>query len=63
MSNKTLRWKFFPFSLMEKAKRWYNRHIGSSQGDWEVLCSNFCLQFFPIFKVAKLRREIICFEQ
>jgi hypothetical protein len=24
---------------------------------------NFCLQFFYIFKVAKLRREIICFEQ
>jgi hypothetical protein len=63
MCNETLRCKLFSFSLTGKAKHWYNRHVGSTQGDWEVLCSNFCLQFFSIFKVAKLRREIICFEQ
>jgi hypothetical protein len=33
MSNETLRWKLFSFSLTEKAKRWYNRHVGSIQGD------------------------------
>jgi hypothetical protein len=33
MSDKTLRWKLFPFSLMGKAKRWYNLTIGSRQGD------------------------------
>jgi hypothetical protein len=33
MSNKTLRWKVFPFSLTRKPKRWYNRHVRSSQGD------------------------------
>jgi hypothetical protein len=43
MADETLRCKLFPFSLMGEAKHWYNRHVGSSQGDWEVLCSNFCL--------------------
>ena len=48
MLDKILRWKLFPFSLMGKAKRWYNLTIGSRQGDWEALCSSFCLQLFPI---------------
>jgi hypothetical protein len=43
MSDKTLRWKLFSFSLMGKAKRWYNLTVGSRQGDWEALCSSFCL--------------------
>jgi hypothetical protein len=33
MSDETLRWTLFPFSLMGKAKRWYNLTIGSRQGD------------------------------
>jgi hypothetical protein len=59
MSNETLRWKVFPFSLMGEAKRWYKLHIGSSHGDWEALRSSFCLQFFPIYKVVRLRLEIL----
>jgi hypothetical protein len=43
MSDETLRWKLFPFSLMEEAKHWYSLNIGNSQGDWGVLCSSFCL--------------------
>ena len=41
MSDKTLKWKLFPFSLTERAKRWYRQTIGSMQGDWETLCSKF----------------------
>ena len=52
MSDETLRWKLFSFSLMGKAKRWYNLTIGSRQGDWGALCSSFCLQFFPISRVG-----------
>jgi hypothetical protein len=63
MSDETLRWKLFPFSLTGKAKRWYNLTIGSRQGDWEALCSSFCLQFFPISKVVSLRLEILSFKQ
>ena len=33
MSDKTLRWKLFPFSLTGRAKQWYSRTIGSMQGD------------------------------
>jgi hypothetical protein len=46
-SDNTLRWKLFPFSLTGIAKRWYDRNIGSMGGDWETLCSEFCLHFFP----------------
>jgi hypothetical protein len=62
-SDKTLRWKLFPFSLMGEAKRWYKLHIGSSHGDWEALHSSFCLQFFPIYMVVKLRLEILSFKE
>ena len=60
---RTLRWKLFPFSLMGKAKCWYNRTIGSRQGDWGALCSSFCLQFFPISRVVKLCYEVLSFKQ
>ena len=63
MSDETLRWKLFPFSLMGKVKRWYNLTIGSWQGDWEALCYSFCLQLFPIFRVVSLRLEILSFKQ
>jgi hypothetical protein len=33
MSDETLRWKLFPFSLTRKAKRWYKLTIGNRQGD------------------------------
>ena len=62
MSDETLRWKLFPFSLNERAKRWYKQTIGSRQGDWEALCSSFCLQFFPISRVVSLRSEVLSFK-
>ena len=33
MSNETLRWKLFPFSLTGIAKHWYSQTVGSMQGD------------------------------
>ena len=33
MSDETLRWKLFPFSLTKKAKHFYKVNIGSRQGD------------------------------
>ena len=33
MSDKTLRWKLFLFSLIGRAKHWYSQTIGSMQGD------------------------------
>jgi hypothetical protein len=51
MSYETLRWKPFPFSLIGKAKHWYNRHVKRSKGNWGALSSSFCLHFFPIYNV------------
>ena len=48
---------------MRKAKRWYNLTTGSRQGDWEALCSSFCLQFFPISRVVNLRLEVLSFKE
>ena len=36
MSDKTIRWKLFPFSFTGKAKTWYSQTIGSVQEDWEI---------------------------
>jgi len=33
MSQETLRWKLFPFSLEEKAKQWYAHNVGKVKGD------------------------------
>jgi hypothetical protein len=63
MSDETLRWKLFPFSLRGRARIWYDRTVESKQGDWESLCSRFCLDFFPIHKVINLRAEVITFKQ
>ena len=63
MSNETLRWKLFPFSLIGRAKQWYNKTIESMQGDWETLCSKFCLCFFFISKVVSLWKKILNFRQ
>jgi hypothetical protein len=63
MSDETLRWKLFPFSLKGKAKTWYKRTVGSKEGDWEALSSSFCIDFFPISKVVNLRTKILTFKQ
>jgi hypothetical protein len=63
MSNETLRWKLFPFSLEGKAKTWYDRTAPSKDRDWKALCSSFCLEFFPVSKIVCLRFEILSFTQ
>jgi hypothetical protein len=63
MSDETIRWKLFPFSLTGEAKRWNKLTIANSQGDWGALCSSFCLQFFPTYRVVKLRIEVLTFKQ
>ena len=34
MSRDTLRWKLFPFSLVEEARQWYTRTAASMNGNW-----------------------------
>ena len=63
MSQETLRWKLFPFSLDERAKQWYTHNIGKVASDWEELRNRLCLTFFPISRIAALRHEILNFQQ
>jgi hypothetical protein len=63
LSQETLKWKLFPFSLTGLAKLWYTRHVGSVHGEWEVLQTKFCIDFFPISWVVELRREVLNFQQ
>ena len=63
ISVETLRWKYFPFYLTGRAKHWYKQTIDSRQGDWEALCSSFCLNFFPISRVVSLHLEVLSFKQ
>jgi hypothetical protein len=46
MSHDTLKWKLFPFSLVERAKQWCMRIVGSMDGSWDKRVDKFCLRFF-----------------
>jgi hypothetical protein len=50
MSDKTLSWKLFSFSLIGRAKHRYNQTTGSMQGDWERLALNFVYISFSSLK-------------
>jgi hypothetical protein len=63
MSQETLKWKLFLFSLTGLAKLWYTQNIGSVQGEWEVLQTKFCISFFHISWVDQLRHEVLNFQQ
>jgi hypothetical protein len=54
ISQDTLKWKLFLFSLMSRAKQWYSLNVRSMEGDWESLRKAFCLTFFPTPQVVKL---------
>jgi hypothetical protein len=63
MTQGTLRWKLFPFSLIEKAEQWYTHAVGSTNGDWEELKDKFCLAFFPMSRIVSLPNATFDFEQ
>ena len=63
MTQETIKWKLFPFSLLGRAKQWYAHTVGGVHGDWVELRDKFCLTFFPNSRVAALRIEILKFQQ
>jgi hypothetical protein len=52
MTQKTMRWKLFPFSLVEKAEQWYTHDLRSVNGDWEELRDDFCHLFSSLSHIA-----------
>jgi len=63
MSQESLRWKLFPFSLVGKAEQWYTHNVRATIQDWEGLQDDFCLSFSSLSHTASLRSEILAFEQ
>ena len=52
MTQETLKWKLFPFSLTGKVKQWYTFAVKSTNGDWHELKDKFCLAFSPCHVLA-----------
>ena len=63
MTQHTLQWKLFPFSLTGEAKIWYNRTARRVGGDWIQLKDEFCLFFYPVSKVVPHRKQLLSFKQ
>jgi hypothetical protein len=62
MTQETIKWKLFPFSLLGKVKQWYAHSVRDVNGDWDELRKNFGLVFFPTSQVNALQIEILTFQ-
>ena len=59
----TVRLKFFPFSLKDKAKSWLYSLRPKSIGTWEEMTTTFFNKYFPHHKTNNLNRQISNFAQ
>ena len=59
----SIRVKFFPFSLKDKAKSLFYSLRPSSIGTWEEMTSAFFNKYFPHHKTNGLKRQISTFTQ
>ena len=59
----SIRLKFFPFSLKDKAKLWLNSLRPRSIGSWEEMTVIFFKKYFPHNKTNGLKRQISTFSQ
>ncbi|GKE85271.1 zinc finger, CCHC-type containing protein [Tanacetum coccineum] len=53
----------FQFSLRDQAINWLERLPAGSIFTWEDLTTHFLAQFFPLGRTAKLRNDILMFQQ
>ncbi|GJW59608.1 MAK10-like protein [Tanacetum coccineum] len=53
----------FQFSLRDQARNWLERLPAESITTWEDLTTRFLAQFFPQGRTAKLRNDILMFQQ
>ncbi|GJZ50162.1 zinc finger, CCHC-type containing protein [Tanacetum coccineum] len=53
----------FQFSLRDQASNWLERLPAGSISTWEDLTTRFLAQFFPLGRTAKLRNDILMFQQ
>ncbi|GJU61909.1 zinc finger, CCHC-type containing protein [Tanacetum coccineum] len=57
------RLRLFQFSLRDQASNWLERLPAGSITTWEDLTTHFLAQFFPSGRTAKLRNDILMFQQ
>ncbi|GKA05678.1 MAK10-like protein [Tanacetum coccineum] len=57
------RLRLFQFSLRDQASNWLERLPARSISTWEDLTTRFLAQFFPPGRTAKLRNDILMFQQ
>ncbi|GJZ72288.1 MAK10-like protein [Tanacetum coccineum] len=55
--------RLFQFSLRDQASNWLERLPAGSISTWEDLTTRFLAQFFPSGRTAKLRNDILMFQQ
>ncbi|GKC73152.1 zinc finger, CCHC-type containing protein [Tanacetum coccineum] len=58
-----MRLRLFQFSLRDQANNWLERLPAGSISTWEDLTTRFLAQFFPPGRTAKLRNDILMFQQ
>ncbi|GJV23393.1 zinc finger, CCHC-type containing protein [Tanacetum coccineum] len=57
------RLRLFQFSLRDQASNWLERLPTGSISTWKNLTTRFLAQFFPSGRTAKLRNDILIFQQ
>ena len=62
-TRETTRLRLFQFSLRDQASQWIERLPTGSITSWDDLTTRFLAQFFPPERTAKLRNDILMFEQ
>ncbi|GKB04026.1 MAK10-like protein, partial [Tanacetum coccineum] len=55
--------RLFQFSLRDQVSNWLERLAAGSITIWEDLTTHFLAQFFPSGRTAKLRNDILMFQQ
>ncbi|GJX93595.1 MAK10-like protein [Tanacetum coccineum] len=58
-----MRLRLFQFSLRDQASNWLEHLPAGSISTWEDLTTRFLAQFFPPGRTAKLRKDILMFQQ
>ncbi|GKE47294.1 zinc finger, CCHC-type containing protein, partial [Tanacetum coccineum] len=58
-----MRLRLFHFFIRDQASNWLERLPAGSISNWEDLTTRFLAQFFPPRRTAKLRNDILMFQQ
>jgi hypothetical protein len=62
ITQETLRWKLFPFSLTMRAEQWYIHNMENVNADWGKLRDDFCHSFSPLSLTPSPWSDILTFE-